>query len=102
MKLIEPQRPSVLTPACAPGLHVANAHAYVVGLAAVRALKPINQEESVQSIRTRVAGSRGVQLARYATADQGTSGFVAQTSGMATTARWGGKASGTPPRERPV
>ncbi len=97
------QRPSVLTPASALVPSTATAHASVVGQPAVwRACKPRTTQESVQSIHTQVPVSREVQLALALTPDHGTNGFVAPNSGMAASARKGGKASGIPPRERQV
>jgi len=96
------QRPSVQAPACAPVPPATLAHVSVVGLQSVWRALPVNHQESVQSIRARVAGMRDVQLLLAVTPDQGTSGFVAKTSGMAKAARKGGTASGIPPRERQV
>jgi len=98
------QRPSVQAPACAPvpPATLAHAHPAVVGLQSVWRALPVNHQESVQSIRARVSGMRDVQLLLAVTPDQGTSGFVAKTSGMAKAARKGGTASGIPPRERQV
>ena len=102
MKTYLNQRPSELAPACALVPSVAPAHATVVGLRSVWRALPVNHQESVQSIRARVSGMRDVQLLLAVTPDQGTSGFVAKSSGMAKAARKGGTASGIPPRERQV
>src|SRR3954452_11522228 len=96
------QRPSGQTSVCALVPPVAPVHASVVGQLGVWRALPVNHHESVQSIRAQVTGMRDVQLLLALTPDQGTSGFVAKTSGMAKAARKGGTASGIPPRGRPV
>ncbi len=105
MKLNLMTRPLALTPAQALAPSAVNAHDLAVGQSAVyrACIWRATQEQSVQSIRTRVAGSRSVLLVQAPPTDHGTSGFVTQASGMAKAARKGGKASGIPPRtERQV
>jgi hypothetical protein len=103
MKTYLNERLSVLTPALTLVPPAVPSRAPVVERSAVSgACAWRSQQESVQSIRTRVAGSRQVQLVLGLTTDHGTNGFVAPTSGMAPAARKGGKASGIPPRDRQV